>query len=154
MQGLSFSDLFCTDDVTKSLTSHTLVNSCVFKPVFSAHSLLVHLCLLCSCACPPVLVCPLCSHFENKPEAVESSFVFLFSFLSDFPLLVLCCLHFGFWISTHHQCSLVFVLHLGQFLKVLACKNHRKMYYLSIISVCKNYFPFGSATRADKAKPQ
>lgn len=95
-----------------------------------------------SCFPVPVLLCPLCSHFENKPEAVESSFVF--SFLLDFPLLVL-CLHFGFWISTHHQSSL-FVgqpaclcfycnLHLGPFLKLLACKNHRKIYYLSIISV-------------------
>lgn len=142
-----------------SFRLHLSLNS-LSLPVYLSLCFPLALCWFICVSCVPVSVprslCVLCV----PTEAVESSFIFLFSFLLDFPLLVLCfscILDFGYQLVTKARFLLVntvFVLHLGPFVKLLACKNHRKMYYLSIISVCKNYFPLGSATGADKAKPQ
>ena len=64
-------------------------------------SISVHICylFLCSCACPPVLVCCLCFWFV------------LFSFFSDFPF-VACSFDLGFWTFGFIIKSLLFFFYL------------------------------------------
>ena len=80
-------------------------HSCIFKGklinskwIFASHCPLVKykrlLLSLCSCACSPLLLCPLCSRFVHPGFWFVFSFEFLFSFSLDFPAPASGCLPF------------------------------------------------------------
>ena len=96
----------------------SIICPCVFKPVFSPHSLTARLCLLCPCAWSLVLMCPrvssmfpaLFSMASGLSSVLYFSTVFLCAFLC--PCFVVCILDFGLWLSAYHSSSLFELFYL------------------------------------------
>ena len=81
----------------------SIIRPRVFKPVFSPHALTARLCLLCSCACSPVLMCPHVSSCVLMCPHVSSVFPALFWLLvclQFFLALSFACVLL-FWTSYH-----------------------------------------------------